>query len=165
MPIGEGSPTPERWSTPGDPEAERAGRAERPSISPVPETELHIDFVRSSGPGGQNVNKTATKAQLRWPVGASRAYTEDQKAHIRAGAGKRLNADDEIVLWADTERSQPQNRAAVIKRLQRLVEAALTPRKARKPTRVTRAQKQKRLEEKRRQADKKSLRRPPKGEW
>lgn len=134
-------------------------------MNAVPEHELRIDFVRSSGPGGQKVNKTSSKAQLRWNVGASAAFTEEQKARIRAAAGSRLNADDEIVLSADTERSQFQNRDAAVARLQALVEGALAPRKERKATKVSRNQKRKRVEEKRRAGEKKRLRRPPKGEW
>jgi ribosome-associated protein len=167
MPIGEGRFVPESARASGS-ETEEAGRSREAEPKPapkVPETELNIDFVRSSGPGGQKVNKTASKAQLRWRVGDSAAFTPEQQQKIRERAGKRLNADDEIVLWADTERSQPQNRAAVVKRLQALVDQALTPRKVRKATRVSRAQKQKRLDDKRRNSDKKSSRRPPKGDW
>ena len=125
----------------------------------VPEGEIDLAFVRSSGPGGQNVNKTSTKAQLRWNVGASAAFDEAQKAAIRAYAGSRLNDADEIVLASDAERSQPQNRAAVVARLQALVAAALAPRKERKATKVSRAQKRKRLDEKRHHGDKKRARR------
>ncbi len=131
----------------------------------VPESEIEISFVRSSGPGGQNVNKTSTKAQLRWHVGRSAAFTEEQKAAIRAAAGHQLNADDEIVVSAESERSQVQNRDAAVVRLQGLVAQALAPRKARKATKVSRAEKRKRLEAKSRQSEKKSARRAPRGEW
>ena len=131
----------------------------------VPTGELVIVFVRSSGPGGQNVNKTATKAQLRWNVGRSRAFSAEQKAAIRAAAGHRLNVADEIVLSAEAERSQAQNLEAVIGRLRALVSRALVSRKKRRPTKVSRAQKLFRLEAKRRTAEKKKFRKPPKGEW
>jgi ribosome-associated protein len=131
----------------------------------VPENEIQIDFVRSSGPGGQKVNKTSSKAQLRWNVGASRAFTEEQKASIRAGAGNRLNNEDEIVLAAQTERSQFQNRDQVVQRLQDLVAEALSPKPERQPTEVSRSQKRQRLEEKRRIGDKKRDRKLPRGEW
>ena len=131
----------------------------------VPESEIHLDFVRSSGPGGQNVNKTSSKAQLRWNVGQSRTFTEEQKTAIRKYAGHRLNIDDEIVLSSQTERSQSQNRDDVVERLQELVAEALTPEKERKPTKVSKLQKRKRLEEKRMASDKKNRRRPPKGDW
>lgn len=125
----------------------------------VPEGELDLSFVRSSGPGGQNVNKTSTKAQLRWNVGASSAFTDEQKAAIRAFAGSRLNDADEIVIASDAQRSQPQNRAAAVARLQELVAAALAPRKERKPTKASKAVKRRRLDDKRRHGDKKRSRR------
>ncbi len=131
----------------------------------VPESEIQLEFVRSSGPGGQNVNKTSSKAQLRWRVGDSQAFTEEQKAAIRAYAGNRLNNEDEIVLAAQAERSQVQNREEVIRRLQELVTDALAPKKERKATRVSRSQKEQRLSEKRRIGEKKQQRKLPRGEW
>lgn len=145
--------------TKNDPEDKEAGQLA------VPENELQIDFVRSSGPGGQKVNKTSSKAQLRWNVGESRVFTEEQKAAIRASAGNRLNSEDEIVLAAQAERSQFQNRDDVVRRLQDLVAEALSPKPERKPTEVSRSQKRQRLEEKRRLGDKKRDRKLPKGEW
>lgn len=127
--------------------------------------ELTITFSHSSGPGGQNVNKVATRAQLRWNVGKSAAFTEGQKAAIRRAAGKRLNADDEIVLAAEDERSQFQNKQRVIARLQEFIAVALRPRKVRRPTKVSRNQKRKRLEAKRLAGEKKKLRKSPRGEW
>ena len=131
----------------------------------VPESELSIDFVRSSGPGGQNVNKTSTKAQLRWNVGASAVFTEEQKELIRAAAGGRLNAEDEILFASQNQRSQSQNRDEAVRRLQEFVSGALAPKKERIATEVSHNQKQKRLEEKRRQSDRKQQRREPKGGW
>lgn len=130
----------------------------------VPEAEIQLEFVRSSGPGGQNVNKTSSKAQLRWHVGGSQVFTEEQRAAIRARAGNRLNGEDEIVLVAQTKRSQSQNRHDVIQRLQDLVAGALVPKKKRKKTRVSYTQKQKRLEDKRRTGAVKQARKPPRGE-
>ncbi|HSD12225.1 MAG TPA: alternative ribosome rescue aminoacyl-tRNA hydrolase ArfB [Patescibacteria group bacterium] len=127
--------------------------------------ELTIAFSHSSGPGGQNVNKVATRAQLHWNVGKSAAFTDAQKALIRRAAGKRLNANDEIVLSAENERSQSQNKANVIERLERLIADALRPRKVRRPTKVSRNQKRKRLEAKRIVGEKKKFRKPPRGEW
>ena len=130
----------------------------------VPENEIRLEFARSSGPGGQNVNKVSSKAQLRWHVGGSQAFTNEQKALIRAYAGNRLTKDDEIALAAESERSQLQNKEEAIRRLQDLVRLALTPRKKRKPTKVSRAQKRQRLEHKRLAGEKKRNRRPPR-EW
>jgi len=154
---GEGPPVPE----------EAFASPENRSNDPpgVPENELEIDFVRSSGPGGQNVNKTSTKAQLRWNVGRSGVFTEEQKAAIRAAAGNRLTKEDEIVIFDQSQRSQPQNRDAAVARLQALVADALAPKTERVETKVSRTEKQHRLEEKRRNARKKLERKFPKGEW
>ncbi|MFC1702998.1 alternative ribosome rescue aminoacyl-tRNA hydrolase ArfB [Patescibacteria group bacterium] len=146
----------------GQPRYER----EAPEPPRVSESELDIDFVRSSGPGGQKVNKTSSKAQLRWNVGESGGFTDAQKEAIREVAGNRLNGEDEIVLSAEIERSQLQNKSAVIKRLNEIVEEALTPKKERKETRVSRTQKKKRLDEKRRTGEKKQNRKKPRqGDW
>jgi len=158
---GEGFPRSER--PPEDPP--KNGEHKEGGVGRVPESEITLDFVRSSGPGGQKVNKTSSKAQLRWSVGESPHFTEDEKRRIREVAGHRLNADDEIVLAADTERSQQQNRNAVIDRLDALIEQALAPKKERRATRVSRSQKRKRLDDKRRTGEKKRLRKPPKGDW
>lgn len=131
----------------------------------VPESELRFDFSRSSGPGGQNVNKVSSKAALRWSVGGSAAFTEEQKAMIRAFAGKHLNKEDEIVLAAESERSQLRNKEEAVRRLNALVAAALAPRKKRKATKVSRAQKRKRVEEKRIVGERKRARKPPRGDW
>ena len=131
----------------------------------VPESEISLVFVRSSGPGGQNVNKTSTKAQLHWNVGGSRVFSEEQKVAIRQCAGGRLSSRDEIVLAADVERSQLQNREEVIERLQNLVAKALAPKKVRKPSRVSGLQKRKRLGEKRRLGEKKIARKSPQSDW
>jgi ribosome-associated protein len=131
----------------------------------IPESELRLEFSRSSGPGGQNVNKVSSKAQVRWSVGASAAFTDGQKALIRAFAGKHLTKEDEIVLAAESERSQLQNREEAVRRLRALVAAALAPRKTRKPTKVSRAQKRKRVEQKRIVGERKKNRKPPRGDY
>lgn len=136
------------------------------NLSPIiPESEIRLDFARSSGPGGQNVNKVSSKAVLRWSVGSSAAFSEEQKALIRAFAGKLLNKEDEIVLTAESERSQLQNKEEAIRRLRELVAKALTPKKKRRPTRVSRAQKMKRLDEKRIVGQRKRNRKSPRNEW
>lgn len=125
----------------------------------VPTGEIEIDCVKSSGAGGQNVNKRSTKVEARWHVGASAAFTDEEKQSIRREAGNRLNSKDEIVLFSEVERSQARNREDVVERLEELVARALRPRKKRKPTKPSRAVKERRLEEKRRQSQKKASRR------
>jgi ribosome-associated protein len=144
------------------------GKPEANDPPSVPEHEFRIEFVRSSGPGGQNVNKTSSKAQLRWKVGKSQAFTEEQKALIRLAAGNRLNNEDEIVISDQTTREQPQNKAKAIERLQDLVAKALTPKKEREMTEtkeVREAKERARLEAKFRKKETKQQRREPKGGW
>lgn len=114
----------------------------------IPPEEITIDFVRSSGPGGQNVNKLSTKAQARWNVGASRVFTAEQKAKIRQKLKNRLNNHDEIVVASSNERSQEQNKNNVLALLQTLVVNALKVPKKRIGTKPTRSSKKKRVETK-----------------
>lgn len=121
----------------------------------IPDSELRIDTVRSSGPGGQNVNKVATKVHLRWSVGATNVVSQEQKDHLRLALVSRLNANDELMVDVDEERSQAQNREIAIRRLHELVTVALRPKKVRRPTRPTRASKERRLEEKKKVGERK----------
>jgi ribosome-associated protein len=127
-------------------------------LSRIPEPEICIDFVRASGPGGQNVNKTSTKAQLKWFPASSSAFSEIEKNLIIDRLRRYLTLDGAIALSASSERSQLQNRQAVIDRLERLVTNALLPRKKRVPTRPTKASKERRLASKKILSEKKALR-------
>ena len=125
----------------------------------IPESEIKMTFARSSGAGGQNVNKTSTKVILHWKVGDSVVFDDREKERIRVKLGNRLNDKDEIVIMAEEERSQLQNRAQAITRLQTLVAEALIIPKRRKPTRPTYSSKLKRLETKKQHSIKKAGRR------
>ncbi len=114
----------------------------------IPENELNISFARSSGKGGQNVNKTSTKVIVHWLVGKSVVLTDEEKARVREKLANRINNEDELVLMSEEERSQPQNREIAIARLQELVAGALHVPKKRRPTRPTKSSKLKRLESK-----------------
>ncbi|HOX60620.1 MAG TPA: alternative ribosome rescue aminoacyl-tRNA hydrolase ArfB [Candidatus Magasanikbacteria bacterium] len=125
----------------------------------VPENEIHITFARSGGAGGQNVNKVSSKVAVHWRVGASRVFTDEEKMRIRAKLANRLNYADEIVISADEERSQPQNRALAIQRLRALVASAIRVPKLRRPTRPTKSSKIKKLESKKKHSILKKRRR------
>ena len=130
----------------------------------VPESALRYQFARSGGPGGQNVNKLNTKAELWVPVAAITGLSERAVARLRALAGKRLTAADEIHLTAETERTQEGNRTAVLDRLRQLLLRAMHEPKPRRKTKPSRASKQRRLESKRRRSEVKSGRRGT-GKW
>ena len=126
----------------------------------IDDDELIERFVRASGPGGQNVNKVANAALLRFDVRAS-TLPEPCKAALLARSDRRLTADGVLVIRAEEFRSLEQNRAAALARLTELVVAAATPRRKRRPTRPTRGSVQRRLETKNRHSRTKALRRKP----
>ena len=128
-----------------------------PSFS-IDERELHFDFIRSAGPGGQNVNKVATAVQLRFDVRAS-ALPEEAKERLLALAGHRATAEGELLIEARRYRAQEQNREDATQRFVELVRKALLPPKPRKKTRPTVASKAKRLEQKKRKGEVKRTRR------
>jgi ribosome-associated protein len=124
----------------------------------VPDEEISEIFSRSSGRGGQNVNKLSTKVEVRWNVDASMTFTPEEKEKIKQALANRINKEGELIVVSQEERSQMQNRERAIEKLNKLVEAALVPEKERKPTKPTKASKERRLEEKRRIGEKKKQR-------
>ena len=121
----------------------------------IPEQELSFEFIRSSGPGGQNVNKVATAVQLRFDVRASTTLAEEVKVRLLALAGRRATKEGELVLLGQRYRTQEKNRQDVLARLSELVQrASVVPRK-RRATRPTRAAGVRRLRAKKLQADRK----------
>jgi ribosome-associated protein len=118
----------------------------------VPLSELTYTASRSSGPGGQHVNTTDSRIQVRWNVLDSAALTETEKALVQNTLASRLTEAGDLILASDTHRSQRRNREEVIERLASLVREALIPPKPRKKTRPTRASKEKRLDEKRKKS-------------
>lgn len=123
----------------------------------IDERELRIDFVRASGPGGQNVNKVATAAQLRFDVHAS-SLPEEVKLRLMKLAGNRITTEG--VLWIDAKRfrTQDQNREDALQRFVELVRKATVKPKTRKKTKPTAASKEERLKEKKRRGEIKKIR-------
>lgn len=127
----------------------------------IPEAELSESFARSGGPGGQHVNTSATKAELRFDVDRSRALTDEQKQRVRRHLAPRLTGDGVLVLSASEHRSQTRNRETARARLAHLLDEALAPPRPRKPTRRPRRANERRLERKKRRGERKRLRQPP----
>lgn len=128
------------------------------SIS-IPENEIQLEFVQSSGPGGQNVNKVATAVQLRFDVRRSPSLPDDVRQRLEQLAGKRLKDDGVLVIDAHRYRSQEQNRQDAIDRLIAMIRKASQKPRMRKRTQPSVESRQKRLNEKRRRSEIKRLRR------
>jgi ribosome-associated protein len=127
-----------------------------PSLQ-LDERELQIDFIRASGPGGQNVNKVATAVQLRFDVRAS-SLPEEVKERLLQSAGKRITSEGVLLIEAKRFRTQEQNRDDAIQRLIELIRKSLIKPKARRKTKPSQASKEERLKEKKRRAEIKKMR-------
>jgi len=125
----------------------------------IDDGEIQFDFVRSSGPGGQNVNKVATAVQLRFDVANSPSLPDEVRERLRRLAGRRMTSDGVLVIDARRYRTQERNRRDAVDRLIKLVARAAAKPKRRKPTRPSRASRQRRLDEKRKRGDVKKQRR------
>jgi ribosome-associated protein len=130
----------------------------------IEESELRFEFVRASGPGGQNVNKVATAVQLRFDVARSPSLPEWVRRRLIGLAGRRITRDGVLVIRASRHRTQERNRQDAVERLVALVREAAKRPKVRRPTAPTKASREARLEEKRRQSRRKRTRRPVRGD-
>jgi len=127
----------------------------------VSDNELEIRFVRSGGPGGQNVNKVNTKAELHWVVDESKSFTDEEKEKIKEYFKNSMSQEGEIILRCSETRSALENQKRVVERLNEGIKKALQPNKPRIPTQPSNFEKAKRLEEKKKVSYKKQLRRKP----
>ena len=127
----------------------------------IPVSELEFRASRASGPGGQGVNTTDSRVELRFDLAGSPSLPPDAKARALRRLRRRVDAGGTLRVVAQAQRSQLANRRAATERLAELLAAALANPKPRRPTRPSRAAEARRLEAKRRRAATKSLRRPP----
>ena len=127
----------------------------------IDDGELSFEFARSSGPGGQNVNKVETKVRLLFDVAASPSLSEEQRAKIEQRLATRISKDGVFRVASQRHRSREANRKATIERFVGLMAGALAEEKPRVPTRVSRAARKRRLEEKRQRSRKKAYRARP----
>ncbi len=124
----------------------------------IPLTELTFTFARSSGPGGQNVNKVNSKCVLRWNLALSPSVSPDVRSRFLAAFGNRVSSDGELVLASDTSRDQKKNQAECIRKLEAMLASVVEPPKRRKKTRPSFGSKQDRLSSKKIHGQKKAAR-------
>ena len=129
----------------------------RPGLE-IPDSDLEVAFIRSAGPGGQNVNKVASAVQLRFSLARNTTLRDDVKDRLRALAGHRMTDAGDLLIVARESRSQEQNRRLAEERLAELVRRALIPPKKRHATKPTRASRERRLDVKARSQRTKKLR-------
>jgi ribosome-associated protein len=132
-----------------------------PIITPhlsIPDQELEFEYVRSSGPGGQNVNKVSTAVQLRFDVRHSPSLPEGVRGRLEKLAGRRLTSEGILLITAQKFRTQDQNRLDALNRLRELIARAAVPPKRRKATRPTKSSKERRLTSKHKKGERKMQR-------
>jgi ribosome-associated protein len=120
--------------------------------------EIHEEFVRSSGAGGQNVNKVASAVQLRFDIAGSPSLADEVKERLIRLAGSRVTSEGVLIFKAQTARTQERNREEALARLVELIGRAAVRPLVRRPTKPTRASQRRRLEEKRAQSERKQSR-------
>ncbi|MEC9010187.1 MAG: alternative ribosome rescue aminoacyl-tRNA hydrolase ArfB [Planctomycetota bacterium] len=127
----------------------------------IPMSEFEFEYMRSSGPGGQNVNKTSTKVRLRWNVAASPSIDSGLSQRIRDAYRTRITGDGEFLVTSQRTRDQDSNRTDCLEKLAEMIRQVATPPRKRRPTRPTRGSKERRLKSKKQRSRRKEMRRKP----
>ncbi len=139
---------------------------EMPNINhSIIEDEIELNFVRSSGSGGQNVNKVSSKVQLKWNVDNSSLFSDYQKNKIKEFLKNKINKEGFLILEAEEYREQSKNRQEVLKKFTELIQQSLKEQKYRKKTKPTRSSQEKRIKAKKEISQKKQSRKQPIKDW
>ena len=127
----------------------------------IPLGEFDFEYMRSSGPGGQKVNKTSTKVRLRWPVLSSQSIDEGLRQRIQETFRTRITADGEFLVTSQRTRDREANRSDCLEKLAEMIRQVSAPPRKRRPTRPTRASKERRLKQKKQRSRQKQMRTRP----
>ncbi|MCX6118362.1 MAG: alternative ribosome rescue aminoacyl-tRNA hydrolase ArfB [Proteobacteria bacterium] len=122
-------------------------------VPKIPDVELAFTFARSSGPGGQNVNKTNSKAILAWNIMSSKSISEAAKARFVEAYGNKINDIGEVIIASDETRDRMQNEARCVEKLMEMIQATWLPPKTRHATKPTKASQRRRVEGKKIRSD------------
>jgi len=124
----------------------------------IPEGEIEFQFSRSSGKGGQNVNKVETKVEIHWNINNSKAFSDEEKEKIKKSLANRINKKGNLIVVSEEERSQLENRRFALEKLKEMIKGALKPEEERIPTKPSKTIKERRLKEKKITSEKKKSR-------
>jgi len=124
----------------------------------ISEKEIEFQFSRSSGKGGQNVNKVETKVEIRFNIDRSKAFSDEGKEKIKKSLTNRINKEGDLIVVSEEERSQLDNRRIALEKLNEMIKEALKPEEERIPMKVKESIKERRLKEKKIISEKKKLR-------